>query len=111
MLYRVLKPIYLRGATLPPDSLISLNLSPAQEEALVRLRKALSPAAPPPLEILPGWSVRSQRLAKAGYGDTMTFLEGDADVIAKAVKASPALVRRWQDEVKRKLVADPKGGD
>jgi len=109
-MYRVLKAISWGKTTLTVGSLVSLNLSEEAERALVYLRRALSPVAPPPLDILPGWKVRARRLGEIGVGNVLQLLEADASTVAKALRTSVTAVRRWQDEAKTFLVAQPNEG-
>jgi hypothetical protein len=54
----------------------------------------------PPLEVLPGWKARADRLRKAGIEDADTFLATDAATIAKAFRnISTETVSTWQAEL------------
>lgn len=72
---------------------------------------AISEVKAPPLDELPGWTLRAERLARAGY-DAAGFLLGSPDDIIAATREKGVRnwkdwqVRIWQEELKGYLLID-----
>jgi hypothetical protein len=59
---------------------------------------ALAPVSAPPLEILPGWKLRSKRFNDAGY-DAITALEATDEDLAAATGYHVRSIRKWKKEL------------
>ena len=110
MVYRVLKKLSLgEDKELKVGEFTRLEWLTGDKVARLMKVGAVSEVAPPPLSELPGWKARAERLAAVGVGDTLEFLETDPKDIAKRMKVRPATIVRWQGEVKKWLIVEPKG--
>lgn len=79
--------------------LAETDLAPGAVAAL-RRRGVLVPVSPPPLRALPGWQHRGRRLAELGVTDAGQVIEGEVEGMARHLGVGPALVRRWQEELR-----------
>ena len=86
------------------------NVLRASSLPVLEERKAIARISAPPLTALPGWKTRGEKLGKAGIVAVEDFLDGDAGLLAKALKAKPEQVVKWKEEVIQLLtVPKPKG--
>jgi len=84
-------------------------LSPEIIEILEK-RGRILPIAAPPLEELPGWRLRSAKMARAGVVMADAFLEADANELARSIKVKASLIEAWKQEVIGLLsIPEPKG--
>ena len=111
--YRVLPGHTLalkHGETAPEGSIVRLpwlEKDPAGIQALMD-KGAIARVSPPPLGVLPGWKIRSQKAQRFGIEDAEQFLEaGDAD-LARWMGAKEETIRKWKKELTGFLIA-PRG--
>lgn len=64
---------------------------------------AIAPVSAPPLSVLRGWKLRSERLEEAGYG-AIKFLETDDETIAKATGYHVRSITKWRKELEELLL-------
>jgi hypothetical protein len=65
-------------------------------------RGILAPVSAPPLRVLPGWSLRAERLGEVGI-DAIKFMEMDDDEIAEKIDANPRAIAKWRADLKSQL--------
>lgn len=110
MLYRVLKTLSLgEGKVLRVGEFTRLEWLTEGQAARLMAVGAVSEVAPPPLAEIPGWQARSERLQAIGIKDAAEFLEADPHRIAETMKVKAATIVRWQAEVKKWLIVEPRG--
>jgi hypothetical protein len=108
-LYRVRRPIAYKRQVIPRGALHRLEkISGVGIEKLLA-KGAIHEVQGPPLEVLPGWTKRAQRLARAGIVDAAQFLGADLAQVAAFMGVKPATVLRWMDEVRGWLTPDLDG--
>lgn len=101
---RVLRKLTRGSAVIEPDQLVDIDwLSPENIDRLVAVG-AVARLHGPPLEELPGWKRRSQRLAPIGITTAAEFLEADGDLVATHLRVKPATVAKWKTEVTQWLM-------
>lgn len=109
MLYRALCNLQEGDRVIPVGSIFEREYKPSVLSVLFEVG-AIAEIVPPPLAILPGWAVRSARLAEIGINDVAEFLQGDVDVIAARMRCASSLVERWMQEVRVGLLAVEQAG-
>lgn len=81
-----------------------------EESGLARLERkgAICRVKPPPLEVLPGWASRAEKVVEVtGLKDAEAFLEADPGTLAAALEEDVDTIRRWQKEIEGHLTAEP----
>lgn len=105
-MFRVLVALSKGTTIIPAGSFTRLEwLRPAQQDVMVEAG-AVSEVSAPPLEELPGWSVRAQKLALVGIVDVVQFLEADAEIVGKALRRKAETIESYRRELYRWLTAD-----
>jgi hypothetical protein len=106
-MWRVLRPMTKGDRTWEEGEVTRLEwLKPAQVEKLVEVG-AVSRIAAPPLEVLPGWKARAEKLLGLELRTAEEFLEADVERIAAFMEVKPATVQRWQSELWDWLRVEP----
>lgn len=103
MIYRVLKALdtgHKPGDVVPGDLFYS-----DQIRQILMNKKAIAPVSAPPMEELPGWSLRAERFGRVNI-DTIKFLEMDDQSLAEAIGSKPRVVAKWREELKGWLGID-----
>ena len=103
MIYRVLARLSvgaILGGYLEAGGMVSNRDFSPHVVAILVDRGALSPVAPPPLEVLPGWKLRAERFEKAGY-DAISILEGDTPLIAQETGYAERSIEKWKKELRQ----------
>lgn len=109
-LYRICRNLWVKGDVLLPGAVSRLGgLSSATMEALLD-KGLIRPVSGPPILELRGWALRGRRLAEMGIVDSVQMLEVDPDRVAAHFGVSPALVRRWQEELEKTITLPPERG-
>lgn len=105
MIYRVLKRLAVgpsRNRRIEPGSVICGNRFSAEAIDILLRKGSLSPVSAPPLDAFYGWKLRAARFAEAGYG-TMSVLETDDAVLAKAIGSNVRYIKKWKAELREFL--------
>ncbi len=97
--YRVLERLSKGERFLEVGELVRLEWLKPEQIARLEVRGAVSRISAPPLAKLPGWKLRSQRLAKAGITGVEELLEADTANLAEQVQADPRTVELWKREL------------
>jgi hypothetical protein len=98
-LYRLLQNLAFPDHTLPRGSLSRMLTSKPDVIERLRSKGGIAEIAPPPLAILPGWKLRSAKLAKIGIVSAVDFLETADDGILKTMRIGPDVLAKWRTEV------------
>jgi hypothetical protein len=107
-LYRLLQNLAFPDRTLPRGSLSRLLGSKPDVIGKLTLKGGIAEVAPPPLAILPGWKLRSAKLAKIGIITAVDFLESADDGILKTMRIGPDVLAKWRTEVEGWLISPVK---
>ena len=75
------------------------SLLPQEHIAILEKKGLIARISTPPLEIFPGWKVRSGKLAKAEIVTAEQFLEAPDEELAKILKVKPDTIAKYKDEV------------
>jgi hypothetical protein len=109
-LFRVRKPLWYKADIIRPGSLHRLeSLDKAALEKLTS-KNTIAEVQAPPLSILPGWQVRSEKLAAVGIVDAVEFLGANASQVAAYMQCGRGTVERWKNEVLQWLTAPEQRG-
>ena len=73
-------------------------------------RGAVSEVHAPPLEVLPGWTVRAEKLAPYGIIDVGRFLETPAAQLAEWMEVKVETIELWRRELLEWLKAPQERG-
>ncbi len=85
-------------------------LTPDDQQRLVHCG-AVTEVAPPPLRILPGWKVRSEKLRTHGITTAIQFLEADNALLQDILNVKrEATIKQWKAGLELQLVAKPQSG-
>jgi hypothetical protein len=107
---RVLRTGNKKGAVdglMRPGTLTRLDWLTDEQIALLVQRGAVIGASAPPLSVLRGWKLRSQRLQAMDILTITDLLEADVDQVASEMRVRPATVKRWQDEALQWMTVPP----
>lgn len=97
--YRVLKRLDRGSSIIEPGRLMQIDwLSPANI-ARLEVVGAVARVHGPPLEALPGWRLRSERLADIDITTAEEFLEADRDLVAAHMEAQTRTVDKWTTDL------------
>jgi len=102
MIYRVLARLSAGsrlGGYIEAGSMVSDNDLTPRVIAILVDRGALSPVAPPPLGVLPGWKLRAKRFEEAGY-DAISILESDSATVAQETGYAERSIEKWKNELR-----------
>jgi hypothetical protein len=102
MIYRVLKRLSVGeklGSFIEEGGMVSDNDFTPRVIAILVARAAILAVSPPPLEVLPGWKLRSKRFEEAGY-DAINILEGDTVTIALETGYAERSIEKWKKELR-----------
>ena len=104
ILYRILKP--LSTGEIPGDIVRGTRFKPHIAKALLD-NTAIAEVHGPPLNEIPGWKVRSEKLERINVCTAIDFLNVDNDVVMKLfAHRSSTTVKKWKAEVKDWLVVE-----
>lgn len=110
-IYRVLKPLDTGKRVIQAGCFVRTGEMAEKTLVILAERGAVARIAPPPLAQLPGWKIRSARLAKAGIIDAEQFLEAEEGLLVDALKSKASLIQSWKAEVTHWLtIPQPEGG-
>ena len=100
-----------KGRVIHPGSLTRLVwLKPDDRQRLVHCG-AVTEVAPPPLRILPGWKVRSEKLRTHEITTAIQFLEADNALLQDILNVKrEATIKSWKEGLELQLVAKPQSG-
>ena len=102
MIYRVLRPLSVGSklnGIVEPGGTISEDRLGWRVAQILLAKGAISPISAPPLDVLPGWSLRAKRFEAAGY-DALSLLEGDDETIASETSYNVRSITKWKQELK-----------
>ena len=102
--YRALKDLsngYKRYELVPATAL-KVGIIP-----ILLAKGAIGEVTGPPLSTLPGWSLRSERLAAINVVYVHDFLDGEISQLAEVCGVRQATIEKWQAEVARWLQPVP----
>lgn len=102
MLYRVLARLEIRNEYVEPGSVDKLKELNPRVIGILLEKARIVPVQAPPLSEFLGWTLRVERLGKAGI-DAIKFLEMSDGAIGKAIDADPRAIAKWRGELKRSL--------
>lgn len=108
-IYRVRKRLDRAGLVIEPGQFIEIDWLGAKDIATLERVGAVARVQGPPLEELPGWLKRAQRLAEMDITTAEEFLEADALEVAAHMGVKASTVGKWQREVEQWL-APPRPG-
>ena len=95
-----------KGEVLYPGSLSTIYWLKRKGLERLEMKGSISKVFAPPLAVLPGWTLRSQRLLKVGVEYVDQFLESDPAETAGKIGVQPKTIEKWQNEVTEWLIAD-----
>jgi hypothetical protein len=107
-LYRVLKRLGRgKGKIIEPGTLSRLEWLGERPDDIQRLIAvgAVAEVAPPPLAVLPGWELRSEKLVQCDVIHVVHLLEANAELLAEKVGVQPRTIHKWQREAEECLLA------
>lgn len=99
MVYRVLRRL---DTGHEPGALVSGKQFSKKTIKILVQREAIAPVSAPPLEVLPGWTLRAERFGKVGI-DAIAFLEMTDQAVSKATGANVKAIKKWRQDLKRHL--------
>jgi len=103
MLYRALTDLGLKDKIITKGTLFPASvLAPGNLEILERKGK-IAIASAPPLEVLPGWKKRTDKLKAMNILMADELLEANSDDVAKIFKVTPETVEHWKRELAAQL--------
>jgi len=95
-----------KGKILHPGSLSTLGWLSRRGLERLQMKGSISKVSAPPLAVLPGWVLRSQKLLKVDIEYVDQFIESDPAEIADKIGVQPQTIEKWQNEVTEWLTAD-----
>lgn len=110
-LYRVVRNLAIGDTEVIEAGIMDpLKMIKGKTLAILIERGAITEVAPPPLEVLPGWKIRSRKLKPFGITDALQFLEADKAQLAKQMKVTVETINSWQVEIEKWLKPQPNQG-
>ena len=96
---QVKKDVYYRG------SVFDGKLLPEESIRILCEMKKITPVAPPPLAVLPGWKTRSSRLVKYNILTISDFLETpNEDLQEIFTRVKPQTLVKWKNDLEKELI-------
>lgn len=106
-LYRIVSPVAKGDQIIPVGTVGKLEYFTPQSLAALLRKGAITEVSPPPLSIMPGWKLRSAKLAKIGIEDAVQLLEGDTDDLMRSLRMTRVGVQKWKKDAEDLLTVDP----
>jgi len=107
--YRVLRSLDRGSRIIEPGQIIQIDWLSPENVGRLETVGAVAQVHGPPLVELPGWQLRSERLAGAGITTAVEFLEADSAEVEGRIEAQPGMVDKWKQDVQKWLLPPPPG--
>ena len=108
-IHRVLKRLDRGSRIIEPGQLIQIDWLSPENIGQLEAVGAVARVHAPPLEALPGWVLRSERLAPIGIVTAEEFLEADEDLVCTHLEVQLRTVGKWRKDVTQWLTIPPSG--
>lgn len=99
MLYRTRRNLRVGKRVIPRGELVALD-KPEDVIAKLKFVGAITEIRFPPLEALPGWEERAERLREAGIESVDALLRSDPTELGAGVGERVSVVEAWQEEAR-----------
>jgi len=95
-----------KGKILYPGSLSTLHWLKRKGLQRLEMKGSISKVSAPPLAVLPGWVLRSQKFLEIGIEYVDQLIECNPEEASTKIGVRTETVEKWQDEVTEWLIAD-----